>query len=87
MVQETVAGRLFVRVPAQVLGWSGSLSLKYTTSPVILPNVPVRVAVKVTGSPTTDGFREDVSVIEVGTRFTCCWRTGDVLGALAASPE
>jgi hypothetical protein len=44
-------------------------------------------AVKVTASPETDGFNEEVSVTVVAALLTVSVNTAEVLGELLASPE
>jgi hypothetical protein len=56
------------------------------TVPVGTPPEEVTVAVKVTPSPETDGFGEEVSDSAVRALFTTCFSIGEVLGLYVPSP-
>jgi hypothetical protein len=54
---------------------------------VTVPVAPVvTVAVKVTSSPTSEGFRLDVIVVLLGFLSTTSWSAGEVPPVLFASP-
>src|SRR5713226_5708209 len=56
------------------------------TLPVGVPLEELTVAVNVTESPKFDGFKLETSAVEVGTPFTVCTSTAEVLAAWVASP-
>jgi hypothetical protein len=58
---------------------------KNSTEPVA--EAGVTVAVTVTPSPTTDGFGDDVTAVELDAAFTVCECAADVLPLKLASPE
>jgi hypothetical protein len=49
------------------------------TLPVGVPPTEVTVAVKVTAAPNVEGFKDDVSAVEVVACFTVCVSTEEVL--------
>jgi hypothetical protein len=58
---------------------------KNSTEPVA--EAGVIVAVTVAPSPTTDGFGDDVTAVELDAAFTMCECATDVLPLKLASPE
>jgi hypothetical protein len=63
-------------------------SLK-TTLPVGVPvpgAIDLTVAVNVTLWPKVEGFRDDVSVVDVEARFTVCVSVGEVLAEKFVAP-
>jgi len=64
-------------------------SVNVTVSPFgIVPELGETIAVNVTDCPRYDGFREELTVVDVGSWFTTDWLSvGEVLARLFASPE
>jgi hypothetical protein len=56
------------------------------TVPVGVPPLDVTVAVKVTDWPDFDGFREEVTEVEVVALFTVCVSTDEVLPLKSVLP-
>jgi hypothetical protein len=59
---------------------------KKVTVPLGVPDPLLTVAVNVIDCPNDAGLRDDCTTVLVGTPFTVCVSTGEVLGSKVASP-